>query len=128
MAKANFISKNKKPILIAGGAIIGLALVFLLLKNRKKNSPENADAPDPKITKVSWPLKRKLGALTTPEEQEVIKQIQTHLNRKISYVDEPLVVDGYFGPKTEYQLQLFYGVKEVSYKLYQEIMYGKTIV
>ena len=116
-----FIKKNKKPIIIIG-AILLLGITFTAIAKAKKKDVDNKDAP--RGTGVSWPLKRKLGTLTTPAEVVQIKRLQNYLNREISYVDTKLVVDGYFGAKTEEQVQLFLGVKEVSYKLFQEIIEG----
>lgn len=118
----SILKKNKKPIIIVGSVLVLGAIALIIIKAKKNSAGPPLSQPTPG---VSWPLKRKLGAETTPEEQIVIARLQRYLNRKISYVDTPLVVDGIFGSKTEEQVQLFLGVKTVSYKLFTELMEGK---
>lgn len=123
------IKKNKKPILIAGGVLLAGIIVLLVIKAKKKNAmgelPSGSNTGSQPVTPgISWPLKRKPGSQTSAEEQIAISKLQRYLNKKISYVDEPLEVDGFFGEKTEKQVQLFLGVKTVSYSLFQEIIGG----
>ena len=115
-----FLKKNKKPIIIAGGVLVGLILLLTIVKAKKSKS--DTDTPEAKGTGISWPLKRKAGILTTDDEVVQIKRLQRYLNRKISYVDPKLVIDGYFGTETEKQVQLFLGTNQVSYKLFHEII------
>lgn len=119
------LKDNKKPLII-GGIAVTVLLIGLVSYRVKKKRAEMGPAPgDPEYsTVVSWPLRRKAGSLTNPEEQALIRKLQRYLNSKISYVDPKLEVDGYFGPKTEEQVKLFLGVRQVPYSLYQEIIGG----
>ena len=117
-----FINKNKKVILISG-SVLALGLVaFILLKKKSRGVVPGIDANLLTAPGVAWPLKRKLGAGTNTSEQVVIKQLQQYLNTKMSMVELPLKVDGYFGANTEFQAQKILGVKTVSFSLYNEII------
>lgn len=120
------LKSNKKQIVIGSIAVAVLLVGLVAYRRSKKRNQGVAPEPgDPDYsTVVSWPLKRKAASLTNPEEQALIRKLQRYLNTKISYVDEPLEVDGYFGPKTEEQVKLFLGVRQVPYSLYQEIIGG----
>ncbi len=55
-------------------------------------------------------------------QKKTIKKIQNWLNdNKKIFVTPYLVIDGYFGPKTELELENLKGVKCVSETLYKEI-------
>ena len=119
------LKDNKKPLIIGGIAVTVLLIGLVASRARKRRLGISPVVGDPEYsTMVSWPLRRKAGSLTNPEEQALIRKLQRYLNTKISYVDEPLEVDGYFGPKTEEQVKLFLGVRQVPYSLYQEIIGG----
>ena len=120
------LKSNKKQIVIGSIAVAVLLVGLVAYRRSKKRNQGVAPEPgDPDYsTVVSWPLKRKAASLTNPEEQALIRKLQRYLNTKISYVDEPLEVDGYFGPKTEEQVKLFLGVRQIPYSLYQEIIGG----
>jgi hypothetical protein len=128
-----FMQEYKKPILIGGGILLGVIVVWAIFKPKQRTSlPPSVDdqgniTPGSIVT-VSWPIKRKAGSLTTKDEQAVIMNIQRYLNAKQLSVYQPLEIDGYFGPKTEASAQTVLGVKEISYKLYNDTIlpYLKT--
>lgn len=130
--------KYKKPILIAGSVLIAGIVIYILAKGRKSNlvpgitgpvspsiSPTTSQPPyrQPQDVVVSFPIKKKPGSQTSPEEQAIIRNIQIYLNSKIdNYVEQRLVIDGFYGERTEAMAQKILGVKTISYSLYQEIL------
>jgi hypothetical protein len=121
----NFLSKNKKPIIIIGSLIITGVITYLLIKKSRSNKVPGINAPltEQVSNGISWPIKKKAASITSSAEQAVIRNIQDYLNSKIdNYVEERLVIDGFFGDKTEAMAQKILGVKTISYSLYQEIL------
>lgn len=127
MSKKAGISKTGKAGLIAGGVIIaGIVAYFILRKKKAETAPVvdsegNIVQSEEVVTSgVSWPIRRKSGANTTVEEREIIKVIQTYLNRNSLLFYRPLDVDGIYGPLTEETAKRVLGVTTISYKLYTE--------
>ena len=117
-----FFNKNKKVVLISGGIIALGILAFVIIKKKNKGIVPGIEGSLLSAPGVSWPLKRKAGAETNSSEQEVIKKLQQYLNSKMTMLELPLSVDGYFGSNTEFQAQKILGVKTISYSLYNEII------
>jgi hypothetical protein len=73
---------------------------------------------------IIWPVKNGSGYLSA-SERDVVRTIQRYLNKKINqnniYSLPLLVVDGYFGGKTENALNKIAGVRQVSYTLFHQM-------
>lgn len=126
---------TKTKILIGAGVVLLVAGItfFVIRKGKRLNTTGAKDTNDTSaesasdISKVIFPVGRDtrqtLVAVKKSEaERTVVRNIQKYLNSKLTYVETPIPEDGIFGEKTEVLCQKIFGVKVVSYSLYQEIL------
>jgi hypothetical protein len=130
-------ARKKKIIIVTSviGALVLVATAILARRLAKRKALERTlRVVSPNIGTgeaeysggplIIWPVKNGSGYLSS-SERDVVRTIQRYLNKKINqnniYSLPLLVVDGYFGSKTENALSKIAGVRQVSYTLFHQM-------
>lgn len=124
------LNKGAKYGLIAGGVVIFGLIAWRIVAKSKKTTIAPDGTPEtqtkPVASTVAWPIGKRPGFETTPQEKEIVRNIQKYLNANGLLSPEWLDVDGIYGRLTEAAAQKVLGVKTISYKLYTNTILPKV--